>query len=358
MHEGPPRSRRVTDEGGYRMEHQAHPQVAVVGGGIRGSMFAATVRQHPAATLVALCDPSPAVRERSAQALDVPVHPDVTSMLDAHPELTAAIIATPDFAHREAAVACADRGLDLLVEKPLATTSADARAILAASEASGSRVMVGFENRWNQKFVEARRLLADPAQGAVVAQVANLNDTRWVPTSMLSWAAKSSPAWFLMPHTLDLTMWLTGTTPVEVFARGSRRILPAQGVDTWDAVTASFAMSDGSTVVLNSQWVLPETAPSVFDFRYEVHTETSTFHFDISHDGVTRYDPTGISWLQFGVYERHGQLFGIPIDMANDFLAVLNGEERDVPDAAHGCRVTAAIEAVHRSLDTGLPQPL
>lgn len=336
----------------------AHPQVAVVGGGIRGSMFATTVQQHPQATLVALCDPSAAVRERNAAALGVPVYAELDALLAAHPELTAAIIATPDFAHRDPAVACAARGLDLLVEKPLATTTEDAQAILAASEASGSRVMVGFENRWNQKFVEARRLLADPAQGPVVTQVANLNDTRWVPTGMLSWAARSSPAWFLMPHTLDLTMWLTGTTPVEVFARGSRRILPAQGVDTWDAVTASFAMSDGSTVVLNSQWVLPETAPSVFDFRYEVHTATSTFHFDISHDGVTRYDPDGISWLQFGVYERHGRLAGIPVDMADDFLAVLNGEERDVPDAAYGCRITAAIEAVHRSLDTGLPQTL
>lgn len=334
------------------------PQVAVVGGGIRGSMFARAVRQHPTARLVALCDPSPAVRERNAAALEVPVHADLEEMLDAHPELTAAVIATPDFAHREPAVQCAERGLDLLVEKPLATTSEDAEAILAASSASGSRVVVGFENRWNPKFVAVRELLGAGTAGSVVTQVANLNDTRWVPTQMLSWAARSSPAWFLMPHTLDLTMWLTGTEPVEVFARGTRRILAARGVDTWDSVTASFAMSDGSTVVLNSQWVLPESAPSVFDFRYEVHTETSTFHFDISHDGVTRYDSDGVSWPQFGVHERRGRLFGIPVDMADDFLAAISGEELDLPDAAYGCRITAAIEAVHTSLDTGLPQAL
>lgn len=334
------------------------PQVAVVGGGIRGSMFAATVQQHPSARLVALCDPAPAVRERNADALGIPVYADLTAMLDAHAELTAAIIATPDFAHREPALLCVERGLDLLVEKPLATASEDAQAIRAAAEASGSLVMLGFENRWNQKFVEVRQQLAAAGQGSLVTQVAHLNDTRWVPTQMLSWAARSSPAWFLMPHTLDLTMWLTGTKPVEVFARGTRRILPALGVDTWDSVTASFAMSDGSTVVLHSQWVLPETAPSVFDFRYEVHTETSTFHLNLSHDGVTRYDPSGISWPQFGVYQRHGRLLGVPIDMANDFLALLDGEKRDVPDAAYGCRITAAIEAVHASLDTGLPQTL
>jgi len=334
------------------------PQVVVVGGGIRGSMFAATVQQHPDAALVALCDPSPSVRERNAQTLGVPVYADLHAMLAAHPEATAAIIATPDFAHRDAAVDCASRGLDLLVEKPLATTSDDAEAIRAAADAAGSRVVVGFENRWNQKFIEVRDQLSQGTAGRTVTQVVNLNDTRWVPTSMLSWAAQSSPAWFLMPHSLDLTMWLTGTTPVEVFARGTRRILPGLGVDTWDAVSASFLMSDGSTVVLNSSWVLPESAPSVFDFRYELQAEHTAYHLDISYDGVTRYDPNGVSWLQFGVHERHGRLEGIPIDMARDFIAALNGEPRDLPDAAHGCLVTAAIEGVHTSLAAGLPHTL
>jgi hypothetical protein len=89
-----------------------------------------------------------------------------------------------------------------------------------------------------------------------------------------------------------------------------------------------------------------------------VHTEAATFHLDISNDGVTRYDASGVKWLGFGVYERHGRLHGIPIDMANDFLAVLGGEERDLPDAAYGCVVTNAIEAVHRSLESGLPHAL
>lgn len=337
------------------MVHPATPQIGVVGGGIRGSMFAATVQQYPDAELVALCDPSSAVRERNAAALDIPVYPDTASMLRAHPELTAAIIATPDFAHREPAVLCLERGLDILVEKPLATTSEDAGAILQASKASGSRVVVGFENRWNQKFIEARKMLADDT---ILLQVANLNDTRWVPTQMLSWAARSSPAWFLMPHTLDLTMWLSGTTPTEVFARGTKRILPSMGVETWDSVSASFKMSDGSVVILNSMWVLPETAPSVFDFRYEIHTGSATLHFDISQDGVTRYDADGVKWPGFGVYERHGRLHGIPIDMAADFLAVLNGEKYDLPDAAYGCLITNAIEAVHRSLDSGLPEAI
>lgn len=333
-------------------------QVAIVGGGIRGSLFATAVHQHPGAQLAALSDPSAPVRARNAAALKVPVYSDTATMLDAHPELTAAIIATPDFAHREAAVLCAERGLHLMIEKPLATTSADATAILEASDRSGARVMVGFENRWNQKFVAARELLASGSSGSIVTQVVNLNDTRWVPTQMLSWAARSSPAWFLMPHSLDLAMWLTDTVPTEVFARGTKRILAGLGIDTWDSISASFAMSDGSVVILNSMWVMPETAPAVFDFRYELHTDTTTLHFDISNDGVTRYDKAGVNWPQSGVYQRHGRLHGIPIEMANDFLASLQDEGRDLPDATYGSLITKAIEAVHQSLASGLPHQI
>lgn len=333
------------------------PFVAVVGGGIRGSMFATAVAEHPSATLVALCDPSAQVRERLGAQFDVPTYAEVDALLTAHPELTCAVIATPDFAHREATVACLGRDLDVMVEKPLATTTEDAQAIVDAEKASGGRVVVGFENRWNQKFIDVRRALLGSG-GRFVNQVVNLNDTRWVPTEMLSWAARSSPAWFLMPHTLDLAMWLSRSVPVEVFARGSKHYLAGRGVDTWDAVTASFAMSDGSTVVLNSQWVLPETAPSVFDFRYEVHTETDTFHLDLSHDGVTRYGEDGVTWMQFGVHDRNGRVAGVPIDMVTDFLDLVAGAEREVPDATHGMVVTQAIEAVHRSLETGAVQKL
>lgn len=316
-------------------------------------MFATAVKQHPAATLVAMCEPVPSVREHNARTLEIDVYETLDAMFTAHPELTAAIVATPDFAHRDPAVTCLDNGLDLLIEKPLATTTTDARAIIDAALKSDTMVMVGFENRWNKKFAEVKRLLAEGARGRIVNQVANLNDTIFVPTKMLSWAARSSPAWFLMPHTLDLAMWLSESVPVDVFARGTRRLLPERGVDTWDAINASFRMSDGSIVSLNSQWVLPETSPSVFDFRYELHTDTSSFFLDISNSGVTRNDPTGVSWLQFGAYEHHGELRGIPIDMANDFIAVLNGDSRPVPDAEHGYCVTAAIEALHRSLESG-----
>lgn len=328
-------------------------QVGVVGGGIRGGMFARAIQENPDAEVAAVCDRSPTVLEQAAAALRVPGYAEVGQMLAAHPELDAAVIATPDFAHRDAAVACAEAGLDLMVEKPLATTVEDAEAIAAAARRSGARVMVGFENRWNPRFSTMRDTLRAFPGAAIDAQVVNLNDTVFVPTRMLSWAARSSPAWFLMPHTLDLACWVGGTRPVSVRAVGSRRVLAASGVDTWDRVNATFEMADGSHVFLNSSWVLPESSPAVYDFRYEVQSAAGVFHVDGANHGVVEYGRTGVRWLQSAVYERGGRIHGVPIEMVGDFVRHVRGEDVPVPGLEDGLASTRAIVAVHRSLETG-----
>lgn len=329
--------------------------IGIIGGGIRGSMFARGIRENPAANLVALCDPSQPTRAKAAADHSIPVFESVESMVQAHPEITAVIVATPDFAHRDAAVFCAAKGLDLMIEKPLATTVEDAAAINDAADASGARVMVGFENRWNTRFEAVRNLVQNGSNGTVVNQFINLNDTIFVPTKMLSWAAKSSPAWFLMPHSLDLAIWIGGAVPTSVSAQGSKTVLAGIGVDTWDSITATFTMSDGSYVVLNSSWILPESAPAVFDFRYEIQTSNSAFHIDGATHGITHLSPTSNSWPQLGVTERNGRITGVPVDMVNSFVDFLNGTNTDVPQGVDGFLITQAIAAVHESLEQNTP---
>ncbi|MBO0812797.1 MAG: Gfo/Idh/MocA family oxidoreductase [Microlunatus sp.] len=326
------------------MAQTARPVIGIVGGGIRGSMYATAVVRHPVAELAGVCEPDDSRRQRLAAGF--PTYRDLESMINAVPRLTALVIATPDFGHRDVALLGIEHRLDLMIEKPLATSAADAGAIVAAAAAADTMIMVGFENRWNPRFVEVRRQLAE-ARSPVVNQVINLNDTRYVPTTMLGWAARSTPGWFLMPHTLDLACWLTGARPTEVYARGRRGFLDALGVPTWDAITATFTMSDDSLLVLNSQWVLPESRPAVFDFRYELNTEQASYHLDIGYGGVTRYDTDGMAWPQFGA--------GVPIDMLNDFIATLTGADLDLPDGVHGELITGAIEAVHTSVAESRP---
>jgi predicted dehydrogenase len=331
---------------------QSQARVGIVGAGIRGSLFGRALSQHPSVEVVGIADPNARVGQATAAALGIPHYASLSELLEAQ-RLTAVVIATPDFAHRDAAVAAAEAGLDLLIEKPLATTSAEAEEIAAAARRGGGKVMVGFENRWNPRFISARAAIAAEV-GDVRHQVIHLNDTRWVPTSMLSWAGKSSPAWFLMPHSLDLALWLSGKTVESVYASGTRGVLAAQGVDTWDSIDAVLHHTDGTSTTLHSGWILPESFPAVYDLRYEVVGTTGALRVIGADQGVHLYaDRT--SWPQWGTYELDGKLLGFPVDMATSFGDFITGADIEVPGLADGLVVTRVIEAVHRSLEIAAP---
>lgn len=325
-------------------------RVGIVGGGLRGSMFARVVEEHPAAEVVGFCEPSTQVTERLTAAFSAPVYRSTVDLLDSV-EPDAVVIASPDFAHLEPGLACLDRGIDVLFEKPLSTTAEDAHQLRKAAAASSSVVMIGYENRWNPKFRAVHQLLRASSR-PIVAQRVLLQNTTFVPRQMLRWAARSTPGWFLFPHSLDMAMWLAGARPVEVYARGVKRILSAAGVDTYDRIAASFLMSDGSILDLDSGWALPGARPSVFTFRHNVETAGEQFEIEIDRTGVTRYDDSSISYVSMPETDQRGRLSGAPIDMMRDFIDLCRGEPLEVPGIDEGFQVTVAIAAVHESLQT------
>ncbi len=120
--------------------------VAVVGTGYYGSRHVAKYRALPGARLVAVVDPD---RERARAALGD--HP--AAILDDVRELPgrvrAASVAVPTTAHRDVALPLLRAGVDVLVEKPLAATLAEADEILAAARAYGRVLQVGHLERFN-----------------------------------------------------------------------------------------------------------------------------------------------------------------------------------------------------------------
>lgn len=333
-------------------------RVGIVGGGIRGSVFAQVVAEHPRGVLAGIAEPNAAVASRLRDDLGVPVFTSIEALLAEG--VDAVVIATPDFAHLAPGLVALGAGVHVLFEKPLATTLGEATRLREAALASPAKVMVGFENRWNPKFQVVRGLLRE-RQAPLIAQRALLQDTEFVPRRMLSWAAASTPGWFLFPHSLDMGMWLSGARPVEVFARGVKKILAPDGIDTYDRIAASFLMSDGSILDLDSGWALPESRPAVFQFRYDIEAQGDHFEIEIDRAGVTRYGPDAISYVGAPAMDNRGRLIGPNIDMMRDFIDLCAGDEFDYPGVEQGFAVTAAIDALHQSLTTNdnvrIPSP-
>ena len=170
-------------------------------------------------------------RQNSAQA-PIPGFDDLRAFL-ADPDLDAVVIATPDKLHAEQAIAAAAAGKHVLVEKPMATTVADAEAMVAACRSADVRLGVAYHMRWHQ----GHRALADRVHRGDFGEIryARAQWTFQAPDSG-NWRAHDEVGrWWSLAgvgtHSLDWLRWML--TPgcgevVEVTSTITRNILGSQ----------------------------------------------------------------------------------------------------------------------------------
>ncbi|MFR5833614.1 MAG: Gfo/Idh/MocA family protein [Acutalibacteraceae bacterium] len=109
---------------------------AVIGVGRMGTVHAMNLyfRRVRGARLYAVCDTDPAALAKAAKRFPrAKRFADVEALL-ADGKVEAVVIATPHYAHADIAVACLEKGVHVLVEKPLSVTAADARRVIDASK--------------------------------------------------------------------------------------------------------------------------------------------------------------------------------------------------------------------------------
>ena len=335
----------------------------VIGTGIVGGAWHAHVYHNlPAAELVAVCDLDAGRAREIAERYSVPhVFTDYRDLL-ARDDIAAVSIATPDFAHREIAVAAAKAGKHILVEKPLATTVEDADAILAAVDEAGVKLMVDFHNRVSSPFVQARQSVLDGELGELQYIYARLSNTTFVPTQMLPWASQSSALWFLASHTVDMSTWLLNDKPVRVYAVSRSGILRGKGVDTQDFHVAIVEFAGGAVVTLENSWILPETEPNVFNFKMEVLGSEGVLYINTSDNRtVEKYTRDSVSLpdvLGFTLDANSARMSGFVLEAIARFVDAVVDDKPVLATGAEAALVTRVLCAIEESSRTGQPVDL
>ncbi len=259
--------------------------VAVVGCGIFGELHVETYAAFDRSNLVALCD----VNEQRARELGEKHSCRwCTSVADiaADPAVEAVSVATPDFAHREVVEVLAKAGKHLLIEKPLATSVEDARAICDAVEGAGVFAMVDFHNRWHPALRAFKEPLDRGEIGELQTMFGRLSDRIEVAAEWFTWSGKTGPEWFLGSHLADVACWLFGAAPSRVFAEGRKDVLAARGIDCYDTMHMHLTFPRGFATLENS-WIVPNTWPMICDFYVSLQTTDTRADIDLSHQGVT-----------------------------------------------------------------------
>ena len=227
----------------------------LIGCGAYGKVHARVYQNHPQVNLKAIWSPTRSRREASAQQFNCWAAETWQEIVD-DPSIDCIAIATPDFAHTEYATASLGTGKHVLLEKPMAMSTAECKRILKTRDQSGRKLMINYHNRWYPAFSEGRKAIQEGRIGRPVCGNFVLSDTiSWVEGNM-KWAHQSGPEWFLMTHIADLAFWMLDDKPVEIFAMAREGFLEKRGFFTRDLVKAQMKLSGGAVIHLESSWIL------------------------------------------------------------------------------------------------------
>lgn len=259
---------------------------AIIGAGIFGSFQARAYTQIPYVEITAICDLS---RERAAAVAAEynikEVYTDYNEML-ANADCEFVSIATPDHVHAAAAIAAANAGKHILVEKPFATTREDALAMRDAIKKNGVRCMCDLHNRSSQPFAIAKQTIEEGNVGNVYSMYIRLNDNKSVATDMLSWSSQSSILWFLGSHSLDILCYLCGSRPKTVYSLSRKGILEKMGVDTVDMYQTSIEFENGCIAQMENGWIIPNGNTALIDLKCNIMCEKGAFNINGSNSDM------------------------------------------------------------------------
>jgi predicted dehydrogenase len=347
------------------------PRIGVVGVGTFGINHLRAVKQmeHAGeAQLAAAADLNQDRLEEMGAAFGMNGYADYREMLEKE-DLDAVTVATPDFLHREIAVAALRAGKHVLVEKPLDVTVEGCQEMV---EAAGDRLLlqVDFHKRYDPYHLELERLVGEGRLGRVLYGYCHMEDRIEVPRDWFpQWAPKSSPVWFLGVHFYDLVRWVIKSDGRSVFARGQKHKLASLGVDTYDSVQAQVEFENGAVVTFDTSWILPDQFEAIVNQGIRLVGTEGMMEVDSQDRGARScFSSTGMQTHNLGFMrqttDRHGRTTfqGYGIESITDFisnvgflrdggaLAALAGRYASGRDGLAVTRIACGIE---ESLRTG-----
>ena len=140
-------------------------RIGIAGLGAAGRAFVPAIAAHPRFELCAIADPSRAIRDEFSGLDGVGAYPDCEAMI-ARAAIDVVCIATPTQMHAEQALAAFAAGKHVLLEKPMATTLADAQRVVSAASAAGKVLLVGHSHSYDAPIARMRSLVEEGTLGA------------------------------------------------------------------------------------------------------------------------------------------------------------------------------------------------
>jgi len=323
----------------------------VVGYGYWGPNLARCLNHLPGSRLAAVADPKP-------QRLDhfKKLHPGVPSHADFHKlledDLDAIAIATPLRTHYSIARAALLAGKHVLIEKPMAASTAECEDLIAIARDRGLTLMVGHTYLYSEAFLKISEIIAS----------GEIGDIRYINCQRLNLGLFQNDinvAWDLAPHDLSIIIRIMGALPLSVNCQGNAHINP----EIEDVTNISLTFPGKRFATIQSSWLEPRKVRQmtfvgtrkmiVFD---DLQPLEKIRIYDVRVDCPPHYD----SFAEFHYSYHYGDCH-VPhigqreplMNLCQHFVSAVESGARVHSPGENGAEIVRVLEAAQVSLRAG-----
>ena len=270
--------------------------LGIIGSGRIGTLRGRLASGHPAVNFIATADLNPDNAKALAEKVGATVHSGNNLDIINHPDVTAVVVSTAEGQHTEAVLAAIAAGKPVLVEKPIALTTAEADAIIAAAERHNANVRVGYSRRYKDRYLIAKEQIVQGRVGKITGAAARVFNSSTQALAMLKRDPHATPVVDALTYYVDLMGWfLGGAKLAEVYSRGTKGVLKSHGHDVDDVCYSVLTYDDGTTVNLGISYALPENYPAMgHAARVEVLGTEGVMILDDDHTDQIMYSNKGM----------------------------------------------------------------
>ena len=326
--------------------------VGVLGAGYWGPKHIRNFQELPGARVTMVCD-----LDESRLAAVRHQHPGIHTTRAFHqllssPDVDAVVVATPVSTHASLAREALLAGKHVLVEKPIAGSSGEAEELIRLAKFSSRILMVGHTFLYNPAVRALRELVQTGELGQIYyahAQRLNLG----------LFQLDANVMWDLAPHDLSILMYVLGTSPVAVGARGSAYV--RSGIE--DVAQLDVAFPNQVRAMIHVSWLDPNKVRRVTivgSRKMAVYDDIQTLERVRVYDKGVEAPPHTDTFGEFQLSYRYGDitiphLSSIePLRLqCEHFLECIRSGASPLSDGEQGLTVVRALEAAQSSLASG-----
>jgi UDP-N-acetylglucosamine 3-dehydrogenase len=301
-------------------------RMGVIGIGTMGSNHARVLAGISGVQLVGVADPDRAQRELVTRALGCPAVESVEALLDLG--IDAVTIAAPTHLHRDIALVCIERGIHVLVEKPIASSVEEGREIITAARRAGVTLMAGHVERFNP----AVQAIKNAIRGEDILSIA-ITRVGPFPPRMSNVGVVID----LAVHDIDLIGWFTDSKIVEVQPQVSSALAERE-----DIALLQFRTASGVLAHINTNWLTPFKARNV---------TVATRGKYVMGDLLTRQVTECFGFQADGSYSMRHLSVGHDEPLRAELISFIESICDGKPPAVTGEQAVASLEIAIRCLE-------